>query len=109
MEGYLFPATYPFYEEKPTLNTIVGEMLEATAANVLPHLNYLGEQEKSVHWLLTFASLVEKEATAQSERDTIASVFYNRMKLKPDNAASNGSYCRLCTSGTSDRLLCIRT
>lgn len=84
LEGYLFPATYPFYEEKPTLNTIVGVMLEATAANVIPHLNYLEEHEKSVHWLLTFASLVEKEATAKSERETIASIFYNRMKPEND-------------------------
>jgi len=81
LEGYLFPATYPFYEEKPSLTTIVEVMLEATAANIIPHLNYLQEQEKTVHWLLTFASLVEKEATAQSEREVIASVFYNRLKL----------------------------
>ena len=81
LEGYLFPATYPFYEEKPTLSTIVEEMLKATATNVRPHLNYLEEQEKSVHWLLTFASLLEKEATAQSDRETIASVFYNRLKI----------------------------
>ena len=56
-------------------------MLEATATNVRPHLNYLREQEKSVHWLLTFASLLEKEATAQSDRETIASVFYNRLEI----------------------------
>lgn len=84
LEGYLFPATYPFYEEKPTLDTIVGDMLEATIANIRPHLNYLEEQGKSVHWLLTFASLVEKEATSQTERDIIASVFNNRMKQDPE-------------------------
>lgn len=84
LEGYLFPATYPFYEEKPTLNTIVGDMLEATIANIRPHFNYLEEQGKSVHWLLTFASLVEKEATSQTERDIIASVFNNRMKQDPE-------------------------
>ena len=84
LEGYLFPATYPFYEEKPSLDIIVDEMLRATAANVIPHLNYLQEEEKTVHWLLTFASLVEKEATSQAERDVIASVFVNRMKLEPE-------------------------
>ncbi|WP_438311088.1 endolytic transglycosylase MltG [Sporosarcina sp. FA9] len=84
LEGYLFPATYPFYEEKPSINTIVQVMLEATAANVIPHLVYLQEHEKSVHWLLTFASLVEKEATAQSDREVIASVFFNRMNLEPE-------------------------
>ena len=40
----------------------------------------LQAEEKSVHWLLTFASLLEEEATAQTDRATIASVFYNRIE-----------------------------
>lgn len=81
LEGYLFPATYPFYEEKPTVATVVDTMIQATATNVTPFFDYLQREEKSVHWLLTFASLLEEEATAQSDRETIASVFYNRMKI----------------------------
>jgi UPF0755 protein len=81
-EGYLFPATYPFYEEKPTIETVVDEMIQATVSNVSPYLNYLEENEKTVHWLLTFSSLLEKEATQKSDRATIASVFYNRMQPK---------------------------
>jgi UPF0755 protein len=41
----------------------------------------LAENETSVHELLTFASLLEEEATAQTDRETIASVFYNRMDI----------------------------
>lgn len=81
LEGYLFPATYPFYEESPTVETIVNEMLQATSTNVTPYMDFLEQNEKSVHWLLTFASLLEKEATAQSDRETIASVFYNRLAV----------------------------
>lgn len=81
LEGYLFPATYPFYEEKPTVATIVDTMVQATVTNVTPFFDYLQREEKSVHWLLTFASLLEEEATAQSDRETIASVFYNRLKI----------------------------
>lgn len=81
LEGYLFPATYPFYEEKPTVATVVDTMVHATVTNVTPFIDYLQGEEKSVHWLLTFASLLEEEATAQSDRETIASVFYNRMKI----------------------------
>ena len=40
-------------------------MIQATVTNVSPYLNYLEEKEKSVHWLLTFSSLLEKEATAK--------------------------------------------
>ena len=50
-----------------------------------PYLNYLEEKEKTVHWLLTFASLLEKEATQKSDRATIASVFYNRLQPKNKN------------------------
>lgn len=81
LEGYLFPATYPFYEEQPSVETIVDAMVQATAVNVTPFLDYLQNEERSVHWLLTFASLLEREATAQSDRETIASVFYNRLKV----------------------------
>lgn len=81
LEGYLFPATYPFYEENPSVETVVETMLDATAANLTPYLTYLQEQEKSVHWLLTFASLLEREATAKTDRETIASVFYNRLDI----------------------------
>lgn len=79
LEGYLFPATYPFYEEKPTVETVVTTMLDATSSNITPYFAYLESKERSVHWLLTFASLLEREATAKTDRETIASVFYNRL------------------------------
>lgn len=81
LEGYLFPATYPFFEEDPTVETIVDAMIQATATNVTPYLDHLEGEGKSVHWLLTFASLLEEEATAQSDREIIASVFYNRLNV----------------------------
>lgn len=81
LEGYLFPATYPFYEEEPTIETVVHTMLDATLENVTPYMNYLEENDKTVHWLLTFSSLLEKEATQKADRKKIASVFYNRMKV----------------------------
>ncbi|MDN4607093.1 endolytic transglycosylase MltG [Sporosarcina highlanderae] len=79
LEGYLYPATYPFYEQKPSVETVVTTMLEATSSNITPYFAYLESNGKSVHWLLTFASLLEKEATAKTDRETIASVFYNRL------------------------------
>ncbi|MBF4500134.1 endolytic transglycosylase MltG [Savagea sp. SN6] len=80
LEGYLFPATYPFYEENPTVEEIVLTMMEGTAMNVTPYLDYLESKGKTVHWLLTFASLLEREATAAADRESIASVFYNRLE-----------------------------
>lgn len=79
LEGYLYPATYPFYEEDPSMETIIYTMLQGTQDNVQPYRAILEEQGKTVHWLLTFASLLEEEATAQTDRKAIASVFNNRM------------------------------
>jgi UPF0755 protein len=79
LEGYLFPATYPFYEEDPSLDLIIKGMLDATESIMAQNQVLLEEMEKTPHWLLTFASLLEEEATAQSDRETIASVFYNRL------------------------------
>ncbi|MGA3675958.1 endolytic transglycosylase MltG [Lysinibacillus agricola] len=79
LEGYLFPATYSYFEEKPSLESIVDEMVGAMDKLVKSYSDVLAEKKISVHQLLTFASLLEEEATAQTDRETIASVFYNRI------------------------------
>ncbi|KOY81004.1 endolytic transglycosylase MltG [Lysinibacillus macroides] len=79
LEGYLYPATYSYYEEKPSLEAIVEEMVAAMNNVVKNYSDVLAEKQMSVHQLLTFASLLEEEATAQTDRETIASVFYNRI------------------------------
>ncbi|MFJ8087494.1 endolytic transglycosylase MltG [Lysinibacillus sp. NPDC095746] len=80
LEGYLFPATYSYFEEKPSLESIVDEMIGAMDKVVKNYNDALTEKKMSVHQLLTFASLLEREATAQTDRETIASVFYNRIE-----------------------------
>ena len=37
LEGYLYPATYPFYEENPTFEEIIKMMLTATNNVVLEY------------------------------------------------------------------------
>lgn len=81
LEGYLYPATYPFYEKDPTLDDIIKTMLTSMNTIVSEYTTVLAEKEMSVHEFLTFASLLEEEATAQTDRETIASVFYNRMNI----------------------------
>ncbi|MFE0503437.1 endolytic transglycosylase MltG [Peribacillus butanolivorans] len=80
LEGYLFPATYDFYEEKPSLEAVVIEMLKKTEETLQAYETQMNKKDYSVHQMLTFASLVEEEATAQVDRGKIASVFYNRIE-----------------------------
>ncbi len=81
LEGYLYPATYSFYEENPSLDEIITTMISQTEEVVKGYSGILEEKQMTVHDLLTFASLLEEEATAQTDRETIASVFYNRLSV----------------------------
>lgn len=80
LEGYLYPATYSFYEENPSLDDIIKMMISQTNDIVVEYRALLEEKQMTPHQLLTFASLLEEEATAQTDRATIASVFYNRLE-----------------------------
>jgi UPF0755 protein len=80
LEGYLFPATYPFYKKNPSVDEMVTAMLNKTRTIVTLYSEQSKKKKLSVHQLLTMASLVEEEATEKADRKTIASVFYNRMK-----------------------------
>lgn len=77
LEGYLFPATYEFsvYENE---RDIIKKMLDAFEIYILPLYNQ-AQTEFSLDEVVTFASLVEREAANDSERQIVASVFYNRM------------------------------
>lgn len=79
LEGYLFPATYPFYEENPSIEKVVTEMLNKTDDILNEYEVQMNEKSVSPHQLLTMASLIEEEATEKADRDMIASVFYNRI------------------------------
>ena len=82
LEGYLYPATYGFYEEDPELDEIISTMISQTNDVIKQYESILVEKQMTVHELLTFASLLEEEATAQTDRETIASVFYNRLEIE---------------------------
>jgi UPF0755 protein len=79
LEGYLYPATYPFYKPNPTVEEIVMAMLDKSRTVLSAYAEKSQEKKLSVHQLLTMASLIEEEATEKSERKTISSVFYNRI------------------------------
>lgn len=80
LEGYLYPATYPFYKNNPSVEEMVAAMLTKTRTVLSDYAEQSKKKKLSVHQLLTMASLVEEEATEKADRKTIASVFYNRIK-----------------------------
>src|SRR5699024_8304321 len=88
LEGYLYAATYNFYYEDPEIDEIVEKMLQKTKEVITPYLEEIDDSELSIHEAMTFASLVEKEATTKKQRKKISGLFYNRldqgMKLQTD-------------------------
>lgn len=81
LEGYLFAATYPIYEENPEIDDIVRMMLDRSnevLQDYYPEINEL--EDFSVHDVMTFASLIEREARDEEERKLISGVFYNRLE-----------------------------
>lgn len=81
LEGYLFPATYSFYEEKPTLDQIINKMIIKTNTVVEKYKGQIQKKGLDIHEALTMASLIEEEATEKADRHKISSVFYNRLKV----------------------------
>jgi UPF0755 protein len=79
LEGYLYPSTYPFYEEEPSLDTIIDKMISQTQDVLTQYETSRVDQDLTVHELLTMSSLIEEEATEKADRGKIASVFYNRL------------------------------
>ncbi|TDQ38014.1 endolytic transglycosylase MltG [Aureibacillus halotolerans] len=79
LEGYLFPATYSFYEPSPSIESIVMKMVDQMSEVVRRYTGQMPE-DMSAHRLLTFASLIEEEATESTDRRKIAGVFMNRLQ-----------------------------
>lgn len=79
LEGYLFPDTYRFDGDDPMVN--VATMLTNFGNRYTPEMRQrTQEMGLSIHQVLTFASLVEKEAQLPEERPTIADVYLSRLE-----------------------------
>ena len=81
-EGYLFPDTYKFAKGS-SAETVVQMML---AESNKRWTETLAEEAKSLgftrHQVITLASIIQREAGAESEITRIAGVFHNRLKHK---------------------------
>jgi UPF0755 protein len=81
LEGYLFPDTYRFTKDASARDVIT--KMTARFVQMYDRLRPRTAIDStfSQHEIVTMASIVEKEATVDSERARIAGVFYNRLRL----------------------------
>ncbi|SHF66892.1 endolytic transglycosylase MltG [Ornithinibacillus halophilus] len=81
LEGYLFAATYDFYVEDPSIETVVEKMLDKTRAVIAEYYDAILNSEFNVHETITLASIIEKEAVTKDQRRQISGIFYNRLEV----------------------------
>ncbi|MFZ5651272.1 MAG: endolytic transglycosylase MltG [Bacillota bacterium] len=82
LEGYLFPDTYHI-GSGTTEEEIVGMMLDRFEAEIMS-LDYERkalEKNLTLHEAVTVASMIEGEAAVNEERQVIAGVIYNRLRM----------------------------
>ncbi len=79
-EGYIFPDTY-FLDKDHPVESFKQKAFTNLASKITPELEAeMKRQGKTLHEVLTLASIVEKEAP-KGDWATVAGVFYNRLKI----------------------------
>lgn len=82
LEGYLFPDTYFFENKDVTVKDVFRAMLKQMDKVLSQYKEEIALSKFTIHEILTFASIVEKESLTKSDGDLVASVFYNRLEKK---------------------------
>ncbi|MBW3660924.1 MAG: endolytic transglycosylase MltG [Gemmatimonadetes bacterium] len=80
LEGYLYPETYrvdPSTGPREMARLMVGQFWQVFGPSWRTRADSLG---RSVHEIVTLASIVEEEAKVPAERPVIAGVFWNRLE-----------------------------
>ncbi|HHW49610.1 MAG TPA: endolytic transglycosylase MltG [Clostridiaceae bacterium] len=85
LQGYLFPETYIFDTkagEKAIINKLLGQFDKIFKPEYYKRAEDLG---MTVDEVIILASIIEREVKVPEERETIAGVFYNRLRSKDKN------------------------
>jgi UPF0755 protein len=79
LEGYLFPDTYNFHKEAGE-KAVLEKLLDNFNKKFKPeYYDRARELNMTVDEIIILASIIEREAKVDSERATVAGVFYNRL------------------------------
>ncbi len=82
LEGYLFPDTYEIRvtaDEEEIIKLMLNKMIRVVTN--LTGTESIDQMDRSLHEILTMASIVEREGRVDHERERIAGVFMNRLDI----------------------------
>lgn len=82
LEGFLFPETYDIFATANEHDVIDKMLYQFNKVFTDEYYARAEEFGMSVREVITLASIIEREARVPEDRPLIASVFYNRMKIK---------------------------
>jgi len=79
LEGYLFPDTYRIFKDA-TPEDIIAKMLNTMDKKITSDMKQeIAKQGKSLHEILTMASIIEREVRTPEDMKTVSGIFYNRL------------------------------
>ncbi len=81
LEGYLFPDTYEIFTEAGEEEIVKLMLKEMAGLFNAERISRAEELNRSLHEIITIASMIEREAAVDHERDIIAGVIYNRLAI----------------------------
>ncbi len=79
LEGYLFPDTYFIYPEDDAFKLVTKFLNNFKEKIVLRNAKEFEKQEKTLHEVLTLASIVEKEVRSDNDKEIVAGLFWDRV------------------------------
>ena len=103
LEGYLFPDTYQFAKgttEEQIVGTMVATFRQLLEKSVTPLR--ASDDDRSLREVVTLASIVEKEAQLDEERQVIAGVYAHRLRRRMPLQADPTVIYALTLAGTYD-------
>jgi len=81
VEGYLFPDTYQFFITSQPAD-IITVLLENFDRKLTPELQeQINKQGKTIHEVVTLASIVEEEVATEQDRRLVADIFSRRLEI----------------------------
>lgn len=79
-EGYMFPDTYRVYESSDP-KEVAWKMLDNLDSKLTPKMRRdIEKQDKTVHEVLTMASLLEKEVASKKDMEIVSGIFWTKLK-----------------------------
>lgn len=81
LEGYLFPDTYKIFVDAST-DDIIEKQLDNFGKKLSQELrDEIKKQGKSIHDIVTMASIIEKEVSQEKDRALVSGILYKRINI----------------------------